>query len=74
MLRRIRGIEMTVSEVRAKFKFGGNKPEERRIEIAQRLAERDQGLDRAVRTTLLARLEQPSRRSQAADRSAGSDL
>jgi transcriptional regulator len=56
MLKRIRGIEMTVTEVRAKFKFGGNKPEERRIQIAQRLAERDDGLDALARETILDRI------------------
>ncbi len=56
MLRRIRGIELSITDVRAKFKFGGNKPEERRLEIAQRLAERDAGLDALARRALLDRV------------------
>lgn len=57
MLRRIRGIEMAITDVRAKFKFGGNKPVERRREIAERLAERDQGLDPVARGSLLERID-----------------
>ena len=49
MLRQIRGIELTITDVRAKFKFGGNKARERRQEIADRLAERDEGLDERAR-------------------------
>ena len=55
MLRQIRGIELTVTDVRAKFKFGGNKPRERRQQIAERLFERDEGLDPVVRRRLLER-------------------
>jgi transcriptional regulator len=57
MLRRIRGIEMTITDIRAKFKYGGNKPEERRLEIAERLTQRNDGLDAAARQALLDRLE-----------------
>ncbi len=37
----IRGIELTVTEVRAKFKYGGNKTAEDRQRIGARLSERD---------------------------------
>ena len=57
MLKQIRGIELQISDVRAKFKFGGHKPAERRREIADRLGERAQGRDLAVRDALLRDLE-----------------
>ncbi|MFJ7219735.1 FMN-binding negative transcriptional regulator [Amycolatopsis sp. NPDC098790] len=41
----IRGIEFTITGVRAKFKFGGNKTDEDRSRIGARLAERDGRLD-----------------------------
>ncbi|MFG1641855.1 FMN-binding negative transcriptional regulator [Amycolatopsis sp. NPDC049252] len=41
----IRGIEFTITGVRAKFKFGGNRTEEDRERIGTRLAERDGRLD-----------------------------
>ena len=59
MLGQIRGIELHITDVRAKFKFGGNKPESRRCEIADRLAERNEGLDPIVRETVLRALERP---------------
>lgn len=55
----IRGIVGTIEDVRAKFKYGGNKSVEHRLRIAARLEERDAGLDRAVRERLLSRT--PSR-------------
>jgi transcriptional regulator len=45
----IRGIRLTVTDVRAKFKFGGNRTEQHREVIAQRLGERGRGLDREAR-------------------------
>ncbi|WP_020667961.1 FMN-binding negative transcriptional regulator [Amycolatopsis nigrescens] len=36
----IRGIELTITEVRAKFKFGGNKPAAQRAQIADHLSTR----------------------------------
>jgi transcriptional regulator len=51
----IRGIELTVTEVRAKFKYGGNKDVEHRCEIAARLAERGGPADAAARGHLLRR-------------------
>jgi transcriptional regulator len=53
----IRGIRLDVEEVRAKFKYGGNKPESVRREIASRLAERDGPGDAAARRRLLDRLD-----------------
>ena len=51
----IRGIVGTIEDVRAKFKYGGNKTVEHRLRIADRLAERDRGNDAAVRAQLLRR-------------------
>jgi transcriptional regulator len=51
----IRGIVGTIEDVRAKFKYGGNKSMEHRLRIADRLEERDQGHDRAAREQLLRR-------------------
>ena len=59
MLGQIRGIELRITDVRAKFKFGGNKPESRRREIVDRLADRNEGLDPLVRETILRDLEGP---------------
>lgn len=52
----IRGIVGTIEDVRAKFKYGGNKTVEHRLKIAERLAERDRGSDRAARGHLLRRM------------------
>ncbi|WP_439376905.1 FMN-binding negative transcriptional regulator [Amycolatopsis lexingtonensis] len=51
----IRGIEFTITGVRAKFKFGGNKTAEDRERIGARLAERDGRLDAAALTQLRRR-------------------
>jgi len=37
----IRGLRLTVREVRAKFKYGGNVDDKHRAEVAQRLADRN---------------------------------
>ena len=55
-LRAIRGIRLTISEARAKFKFGGNKPVSQRHLIAERLRQRDQGFDLEARAHLLRRI------------------
>jgi transcriptional regulator len=52
----IRGIELTVTEVRAKFKYGGNKEAGHRREIAARLEERGSRADIAARGHLLRRV------------------
>jgi transcriptional regulator len=51
----IRGLELAIVDVRAKFKFGGNKTPEHRLRIAERLAARDRGNDRDAREQLLRR-------------------
>jgi transcriptional regulator len=51
----IRGLELTVTGVRAKFKFGGNKEPAHRELLAERLAERDGPADAAAREHLLRR-------------------
>ena len=53
----IRGIVGTIEEVRAKFKYGGNKTVEHRQRIADHLAERGQGYDTGARAQLLRRTE-----------------
>lgn len=53
----IRGIVCAIEDVRAKFKYGGNKTVEHRLGIADRLAERGAGHDSAVRAQLLRRTE-----------------
>ncbi|MFB9904078.1 FMN-binding negative transcriptional regulator [Allokutzneria oryzae] len=49
----IRGIELTVTAARAKFKYGGNKTDDVRERIAAELATRDDQHDVAVRAHLL---------------------
>jgi transcriptional regulator len=51
----IRGIVLTITGVRAKFKYGGNKSAEHREILADRLAERDGPADAAARAHLLRR-------------------
>ena len=52
----IRGLVLTVTAVRAKFKFGGNKEPAHREQLARHLAERDGPADAAARAHLLRRL------------------
>lgn len=51
----IRGIVCDIEDVRAKFKYGGNKTVDHRQRIADALADRDRGLDAAARRQLLRR-------------------
>lgn len=51
----IRGVRLTITDVRAKFKFGGNKQPEHRTILAERLAERGYLLDVEARRHLLDR-------------------
>ena len=51
----IRGLVLTVTGVRAKFKYGGNKEPAHREVLADRLAERDGPADAAARDHLLRR-------------------
>lgn len=52
----IRGLELTVTGVRAKFKYGGNKTAEHVREIANRLEERGSRADLAARDHALRRV------------------
>jgi transcriptional regulator len=51
----IRGIVCEIEDVRAKFKYGGNKAVEHRLRIAEQLGARDRGYDAAARAHLLRR-------------------
>ena len=53
----IRGLELAVVDVRAKFKFGGNKTPEHRLRIAEQLSKRNARNDRAASGHLLRRHE-----------------
>jgi transcriptional regulator len=55
----IRGIELTVTNATAKFKYGGNKTAEHRSRIAVHLEERDAPFDRAAAGHVRDRLTQP---------------
>src|SRR6266480_2261155 len=56
LLGSIRGIRLTVTDVRAKLKFGANRTVEHRKAVAAKLAERDRPLDVEARTNLVRRL------------------
>lgn len=51
----IRGIRLRIEDVKAKFKFGGNRPIEHRLHVAARLKERATPLDIEAREHLLRR-------------------
>ncbi len=53
----IRGLRLSIEQVRAKLKYGGNKTPEHREQIAGHLAERDGPMDAAARARLLGRLD-----------------
>jgi transcriptional regulator len=53
----IRGLLLTVTSVRAKFKYGGNKEPAHRELLAEHLAERQGPADVAAREHLLRRLQ-----------------
>jgi transcriptional regulator len=55
----IRGLRLTITGVRAKFKYGGNKTLEHRTEIAAALQVRNGPGDAAARRRLLGRLPRP---------------
>ena len=57
LLGSIRGIRLSVTDVRAKFKFGGNRPLEHRQAVAAKLAERGRPRDLEARAQLLRRSE-----------------
>jgi transcriptional regulator len=56
----IRGVRMAITEVQAKFKFGGNKPIEHQRRIADHLQERGSLLDHEARRHQLRRIERQS--------------
>ena len=51
----IRGMRLTITGVNAKFKFGGNKTQEHRAEIAAALQIRNGPMDAAAGRRLLSR-------------------
>ena len=51
----IRGLRLTVTDVRAKFKFGGNRTPQHREVIARNLGERGSPLDREAQAYTLTR-------------------
>jgi transcriptional regulator len=61
LLPNIRGIRLTVTDVRAKLKFGANRTVEHREVIAAKLAERGTPLDREARSHVLDRIERARR-------------
>jgi transcriptional regulator len=56
LMPRIRGLRLTITGVNAKFKFGGNKTQVHRAEIATALRTRNGPRDAAARRRLLNRL------------------
>ena len=53
----IRGVRLTITEVQAKFKFGGNKAAEHQRTIAEHLGQRGAAFDQEARRHQLRRLE-----------------
>ncbi|MGA7476749.1 MAG: FMN-binding negative transcriptional regulator [Thermoplasmata archaeon] len=52
----IRGLRLHIRDVRAKFKFGGNRPTGHRVSVAAALAARNGPQDAAARAQLMRRL------------------
>jgi transcriptional regulator len=52
----IRGLRLTITGVNAKFKYGGNKTQEHRAEIAGALLTRNGPMDAAARRRVMSRL------------------
>jgi transcriptional regulator len=57
LLGSIRGIRLSVTDVRAKFKFGANRTVEHRKAVAAKLAERGRPLDIEARENVIRRIE-----------------
>lgn len=57
LLPTIRGIRLSVTDVRAKLKFGTNRTVQHREAVAEKLAERGRALDLEARTHVLDRIE-----------------
>ena len=55
LLPAIRGVELRVGDVRAKFKYGGNRPREHRLNVARHLEARGGPLDAEAREHVLRR-------------------
>jgi transcriptional regulator len=55
LLGSIRGVRLSVTDVRAKFKFGANRTVEHREVVAEKLAERGRPLDLEARANVLRR-------------------
>ena len=58
LLGSIRGIRLSVTDVRAKFKFGANRTVEHRRVVAAKLAERGRPLDIEARANVMRRIEE----------------
>ena len=63
----IRGLVCETLEVRAKFKYGGNKSVEHRLRIADRLERRDGPGDASAQAQIARRIAAPAPRSAAGD-------
>ena len=57
LLGSIRGIRLSVTDVRAKFKFGANRTVEHRRVVGTKLAERGRPLDLEARANLMRRID-----------------
>ena len=57
LLGSIRGIRLSVTDVRAKFKFGANRTVEHRRVVGAKLAERGRPLDLEARANLMRRID-----------------
>jgi transcriptional regulator len=57
LLGSIRGIRLSVTDVRAKFKFGANRTVDHRRAVAAKLAERGRPLDVEARENVIRRIE-----------------
>ncbi|MER8187808.1 FMN-binding negative transcriptional regulator [Kitasatospora sp. NPDC094015] len=55
LLSGLRGLRLTIDEVRAKFKYDDKRPPAEQAALADRLADRGQGLDHGARAQLLRR-------------------
>ena len=66
LLPSIRGIRLSVTEVRAKLKFGSNRSAEHRVVVAEKLAERGAPLDLEARAHVLDRIARAVRIARSA--------
>ncbi|GGM67240.1 transcriptional regulator [Longimycelium tulufanense] len=64
VLNGIRGLHLRVTEIRGKFKYGGNVDANHRQHVAEQLAKRDGPGDADARDHLLRRLDSPPRKAQ----------